>query len=219
MMEGINWEEVTAQANSIETNLGNLRDSIFSYFQDFAEELSYYWSSGNAETFGEKLKSNVESFRTYTQNVQSEIKSMINHAAEIYSNRFNVQNGIGNIDTWDHNVVPYMTFDNPFRGASISIFGFITGMNKTAVDECCNFYKDKIKTSADDIKSKIESIHLSIFDTANVQKDAFDQRIKEAISYINMLLDDTLEEIYKAKEEEKDNLNLAKQQTVNTFNA
>lgn len=217
MMEGINWEEVTAQANSIETYLGDLRDSIFSCFQDFAEELSYYWASGNAITFGEKLKSNVESFRTFTQNVQEEIKSMIKHAAEIYSNRFNVQNGIGNIDTWDHSVVPYMTFDNPFR--AIHTFSFTTGMNKTAVDECCDIYKEKIKTSADDIKSKIESIHLSIFDTANVQKDAFDKRIKEAISYINRLLDNTLEEIYKSKEEEKDNLNLAKQQTVNTFSA
>ena len=212
-MEGINWGEVNNQVGLINQYLDSLERDSVQYFQNLVDELAYYWASGNAVTSGDHYTSIVYSY--FNVNIfisRGRINDAIIHAGEIYARTFNVDSQI-NIPP---NSIPYFrNFTNPFEK---SVRGF-SGMNKKAVDECYENYKSKIKSNAEEIAEKVKNIHLSIFDEANLQREAFDLNIEDMLHSIDRALKLILEDIKEKKEEEENNLHLAKQQTVNTFNA
>ena len=215
MMEGINWGEVTDQANSIEVNLGLFNRAINDDFQSFANELSYYWASGNAITFGDNLGKSLEEFNANVNKVQEEVAELINRAAQIYSDRFNVPNEIGRVSPDPVTELIIKKFENPFK----ETVNGVTGMNKGPVTDCCNFYNDKIKKLIESAKTGVTGIELSIFDTAYAQKEAFNTKVKDLYAGLQDTLEHTIAVINRDKKKEEDRVDLAKQQTVNTFNA
>ena len=214
MMEGINWGGVTEQANSIEVKLGLFNRAIQDDFQSFANELSYYWASGNAVTFGDNLGNSLEEFRTNVNNVQKEVAELINRAAQIYADRFNVPNEIGRVSP-DPVTDIMKKFENPFK----ETVNGVTGMNKGPVTDCCNFYNDKIKKLIESAKTEVTGVELPIFDTAYAQRDAFKAKVEDLYSGLQDTLEHTIAVINRDKKKEEDRVELAKRQTVNTFNA
>ena len=50
-MEGINWEGVNAEAKAIFEIVKNEEDDLYKKIENFDDELSLYWASGNAVEF------------------------------------------------------------------------------------------------------------------------------------------------------------------------
>jgi hypothetical protein len=214
-MEGINWEEVNSQGNAILMALITLGADVFKYYQDFVDEMAYYWASGNAKIFGEYMQSDMRYFHDDLTKTKGEVTLLIKHAAEIYSRTFNVDNqisiGVVTIEAAPGSNVITNPFQETIRGVS--------GMNKNAVDDCYTKLKTNVENSIESAKSAINSIELSIFDIANAQKIAFSERVSQLYSMIEGYLAKALQGVEKYKNEEQDRITLAKQQTVSTFNA
>jgi hypothetical protein len=212
-MEGINWGEVNSQAKAIFDYLSTFKSDVTKNFQDFVDELCYYWASGNAKIFGDYIQRDMNDFNGDVNKMEEEISTLIQHAAEIYSRSFNVDNQV--TVSLDLTETKGDAISNPFQE---SVNG-VTGMNKTAVDECYEKFKANVESSIETAKNGLESIELSIFDVANAQKVAFSDKLNILFSRVNNLLLIELQTINNYREEEKDRIDLAKQQTVSTFNA
>ena len=210
-MEGINWGEVNGQVNALLERLSAFGNDVSTNITNFLDEMAYYWASGNAVYFGDYVIRDTTDFNTDLLQKESEIAELIKHAAEIYSREFNVPNEINIVYPLENKFL----FNNPFK----ETVNGITGMNKSAADDCYEKYKAKIDQLIDDTETYIDGVHISIMDAASAQSEAFSEKIDRMFTVVSGILAKALQDIEKGKQEEKDRVDLAKQQTVSTFNA
>ncbi len=210
-MEGINWGEVNGQVNALLERLSAFGNDVSTNITNFLDEMAYYWASGNAVYFGDYVIRDTTDFNTDLLQKESEIAELIKHAAEIYSREFNVPNEINIVYPLEN----VFLGNNPFK----ETVNGITGMNKSAADDCYEKYEAKIEQLIDDTKTYIDGVHISIMDAASAQSEAFSEKINRMFAVVNGILAKALQDIEKGKQEEKDRVDLAKQQTVSTFNA
>lgn len=210
-MEGINWGEVNGQVNALLEHLSAFGNDVNTNITNFLDEMAYYWASGNAVYFGDYVIRDTTDFDSDLVQKENEIADLIKHAAEIYSREFNVPNEISIV----YSAANIYSGNNPFKE---TVHG-ISGMNKSAADDCYEKYKAKIEQLIDDTKTYIDGVHISIMDAASAQSEAFSEKINRLFAVVNGILAKALQDIEKGKQEEKDRVDLAKQQTVNTFSA
>ena len=212
-MEGINWDEVNSQAAKIRSCLQAFNENVASKTQSFANDLSNYWASGNAVNFEKDLNSAIKDVALEITNGYDDLSNLIVHAAKIYSSVFNVP---CNISVGD---IIYSSLTSSIDSVFKETNNGITGMNKTSATNCVEKYKSDINTMTDAVKSELGNIHISILDAASIQKEAFDQKIQIMLDKITNKIENTLATIEKSKNEEIDRMELAKNQTTNTFSA
>ncbi len=212
-MEGINWDEVNAQAAKIRTCLQEFNETIASDSQAFINELANFWASGNAVTFNQELGNAVKDIALEITSSYDTLADLIVHAAKIYASQFNVP-----CNVYTGNMI-YSSLTSGLDSILKEVNNGITGMNKAQASDCVEKYKNDIQNAIDAVNSELGNIHISIFDSASIQKDAFDQKIKLLLNSITNKINNTLTTVEKSKNEEIDRLELAKNQTTNTFNA
>jgi len=208
-MEGINWDEVNAQANDIMKYFFNLKEDLYNKTNNFAFELSNYWASGNAAKFEGLLNQKLETIEHKVVDCENDTKNYLSSAVDIYSSTFNAGGKLY--------VQPIgASFDEIANVFKETVNG-ITGMNKDATNTCVENYKNSVNTIIDEFNANVSSIHLSIMDAAGVQSEAFSGILNRMKTEINQKIDEMISYIETAKAEEQDNLALAKQQTTSTF--
>ncbi len=211
MMEGINWGEVNAQANDIMKYLTEFKNDVFKNSDDFVNELSIYWASGNAVSFEKEWNNKMQYILAYTEPCEEEFGQSLSNAGSIYANIFNTNNEL----FLKYN--PKLLYKE-ISGVLKETNNGITGMNKEEVNNCVLNYKNSIKDLLNDLQTNINSIHISIFDTADAQREAFNSALSKMTTEINNKVEELCNYIENEKTKEQDNLELAKQQTTNTFN-
>ncbi len=214
-MEGINWDEVNAQANDIMKYFYSLKREAYATSYSFADDLADFWASGNAVSFESEFNEKVKYLETIIEKCEENIKALLTQAGAIYAERFNLSNKIY-VQT-----VPLtgIAASMEIKGLFQETLKGVSGMNKNAADDCVNSYKSTIITRLEEFKTNITSIRISIFDSAETQIGAFSTVLDSAATEISKVLDDVVSDVEWAKTQEQDRLELAKAQTTNTFSA
>ncbi len=212
-MEGINWDEVNAEAAKIRTSLQDFSEDVASKTNEFAAELSNYWASGNALTCEKELSSALRDIALEITSGFDDLANLIIHAAKIYSSTFNVP-----CDIYTGNII-YSSLTSEVTPVFKKVNNGITGMNKNEATTCVDQFKNAINGLIESIKTQLGNIHISVLDNANIQKEAFDQKIQIILKDISNKVENTLRTVEKSKNTEIDRLELAKNQTTSTFSA
>jgi hypothetical protein len=227
-MEGINWEGVNAEAKEIFSIIREAQNVLYRMIDDFSDELSVYWASGNAVDFGKKFFECYKQLISYTDTKLSELEGYIQRAANIYSTTFNVSNGFQkNGSGWLENTWNIFTHNVVITGDAIagnigefktSING-ITGINKSGAQTALDKFKANLSTFLDELSSSLTDRDIALFDVQQEQKEAYNVCVSDMKKEINDRIYAVLELVTEGINTEIDNARLAKQQTVNTFSA
>jgi hypothetical protein len=212
-MEGINWGEVNTQVIQLNECFSTLKNELNKLDYTFGEELATAWASGNAITFGNTLKTKDHNVSSLVSNSWAIISSYVKNAANIYANTFNVANNIsipGFLSSSGTGMPDGAFFKETLNGT--------TGMNKDIVKNLLVDYTKTVNNLLDDFNSDVKNIEISIFDAANSQKDAFKSAVLELVSSIKKEVINMGTELSRLIESEVENVDIAKSQTVSTFN-
>ena len=227
-MEGINWEGVNAEAKAIFEIVRNAEDDLYKKIDNFGDELSLYWASGNAVEFSRKFFDAYKQTVQFMENKVDLLESYISRAAQIYSTTFNVGNGFKfNGQDWLPNVWSDITKGATVLGDNIA-GGFgdfqtqkngVTGINKIAAQNCLDTFKGTLSTYLSELGSSLTNRDIALFDIQQAQKEAYNVCVEDMKKGINDNLSSVLELVTNAINTEVDNSRLAKEQTVSTFSA
>ncbi len=227
-MEGINWDEVNAEAKTVYDTVRTAEGVLYKMSDDFADELSVYWASGNAVEFGKQLFGTYKETRRYMNDKVSELEGYISRASQIYATTFNVSNGYSNkgMDWWGS-----FTDDvgEWFNNAADDIAGGLgdfktvrngqTGINKIGAQQSLDKYKANLATFLDELSGFLTNRNIAIFDTQNAQKEAYNLCVSDMKQGINDKISSVLELVTTGIDTEIENARLAKERTVSTFSA
>ena len=159
MMEGINWGEVNAQANDIMKYLTEFKNDVFKNSDDFVNELSIYWASGNAVSFEKEWNNKMQYILAYTEQCEQEVGQSLSNAGSIYANIFNTNNDL----FLKYN--PKLLY-REISGVLKETNNGITGMNKEEVNNCVLNYKNSIKDLLNDLQTNIDGVGIYIWEYA-----------------------------------------------------
>ena len=227
-MQGINWDGVNAEAKAIFETVRTAENDLFRKIDDFGDELSLYWASGNAIEFSRKFFEAYKQTITFMEDKVDLLESYIERAAQIYSTTFNVDNGFhfngqsGLENLWSDITKGLTKLGDDIAGGfgdfKTSRNG-VTGINKTAAQNCLDTFKGTFNTYLDDLGNKLTNRDIALFDTQQAQKEAYNVCVQDLKRGINEKLGSVLDLVTNAIATEIDNARLAKEQTVSTFSA
>ena len=215
-MEGISWDEVNAQVTTLFSSLNALESDVNDYFKDFCEELSKYWGSGNAVYFGDHIKVQMEEYNIAIFKIKENLASILKNVSNVYSNIFMVNNQISIPEITKAN--PFI--DNPFKDHVPNVGMYFSGVtSRASVDDCELKLKNSVKEKIETTRQELLGINSSLLDIGNSQKDAFNSKLEDVYNTMYKMLNVMIDSVESLIEVEKERLDSAKQQTVNTFNA
>lgn len=213
-MEGINWGEVNTQIIQLNEYFADLNNEIKKLDYTFGQELANAWASGNAIKFGNTLRNEDRSVTSMISNTWAIVSSLVKSASNIYSENFKVENHIS--------IPGFLSSSGvgmPDGGFFQETLNGVTGMNKTIVKDLLNDFSKTIDNLLEDFSSDVKSIEISILDAAGVQKAAFRSAVTLLVAGIKKEVVFMKFELSKQIENEVENVDIAKQQTVSTFNS
>jgi hypothetical protein len=215
-MEGINWGEVTAQCKQITSSFYNFYEDYLKTSQQLFDDLSNYWASGNATKFGDTYCRHVEENASWIRDCESEIVKILNSASWVYASTFNTHSKLY-LDIEENSMFaePHTRMNNPFQERRNGV----TGMNKTKSEEIIEKYSSDITTMLETFSADVCAIEVSILDNQNEQKDAFKAKVEKLCKKLTYDTEQLIAGIHFESLGEINRVDMAKQQTVNTFNA
>ena len=208
-MEGINWEGISQEASLISQYSDTFTKSLYDESRTFLDELCKVWGSGNAIEFANEFSNKIQDEANMVIRYNGALVDKLMKAAQLYSNAFNVNVTISKSDgslaeLLDHNI------KDKVNG--------ITGMNKEHVRNLINSYQSKVKDLCDDYEFGMNSISVSLYDLAGVQKENFSDIVRQVVKNLYSVVTEYTNYAKKVIENEIDALNAARQSVLNTFN-
>lgn len=218
--EGINWEAVIKEADTVAGYLSGVTFSYELVTSRFAYQLTQVWASGNAVKFSEVLKNRQTELEHFMTNYIDLFEGYINNAINNYKNEM----GLFSTEaiTFRAKPVGYNTSTLGIHNYNYEfkeVVSGMTGMNKAAVRDILEMFKKDMNDFLEKFRESVSRIHISIFDLANAQREAYSCMINKIIEQLEQLANGNVAEVEAYISQEEENLLLAQHQTTATFNA